>query len=94
MRKISLAAAGLLSLGLLAASPASAGSLASSGAALLGTTQAQAAVEQVYWRRVCTRVRVWRYGRWVWVPRCRSVWVGPRQRYRCGPSWNRHWCWR
>lgn len=95
MRKLALATGGLLALGLAAvASPASAGTVASSGAALLDAPMAQETVENVYWRRVCRNVRVWRHGRWVWVPRCRSVWIEPRHRYRCGPSWNRHWCWR
>jgi hypothetical protein len=89
MKKLALAAGGALVLGFLAAaSPAAAGSLGSAGATLLGPVQAQAGAEEVRWRRVCRQVRVWRYGRWRWVTRCRSVWVGPR----CGPGWGRP-CW-
>ncbi|MEP9347523.1 hypothetical protein [Xanthobacter sp. KR7-225] len=89
MRKIALAAGGALVLGLLALSaPASAASIPSSGSALLGPVETQAGPQEVRWRRVCRQVRVWRYGRWRWVTRCKSVWVGPR----CGPGWGRP-CW-
>lgn len=86
MRRIALAAGGLLALGLLAAAPAaSAGTLGGAGAAVSRGLDAQAAPQDVRWARQCKRVRVWVNGRWTWRTRCRDIWVGAR----CGPQWGR-----
>lgn len=80
MRKIALAAGGIIALGLLAGAPsASAGSLSGDVAALAGGITQQAAAEDVRWVRRCWRQRVWWAGRWRWTTRCRSAWVGPRR---------------
>lgn len=79
MRKVALAAGGIIALGLLATAPgASAGSLSGTGSTLAGVAQQQAAPDNVYWVRRCWRVRTWWGGRWHWTTRCRSAWVGRR----------------
>ncbi|MFG1432245.1 hypothetical protein V5F44_10645 [Xanthobacter sp. V2C-8] len=86
MRKILWAAGGIVALGLLgaAAPPASAGTLAGAAPALAGPADLQIRPENVYWTRRCWQERRWWGGRWHWVRRCGSVWVGgPRP----GPYW-------
>lgn len=89
MKKTILAAGGALAFALvLGAGSASAMSLPGSAATIAGAAQAQSAPEEVRWRRVCRNVRVWRFGRPVWVQQCRNVWVEPRRVWRNG-----RWVW-